>query len=268
MITVIAGTGTLPIEACKNLINQKKDFFIVVLFPEDNLKAIEELIQDPNKIIIQECYQISKVLNLLKEKNTTHVLLIGKVDKRNLLKKVKLDWLSIKLLAMLTYKDDKAIMEKILETLKENEIEVIKQSEVLNSLFVEPGIISGNLTENLKIDIELGMSVAEKMSSWSIGQTVAIKDGMILAIEAIEGTDECIQRGIKLGKENIVICKSAHPKQNQKYDLPTLGTNSLKGISSRQIAAIAWKSNQTFIADKEEFVKKAKELGISLISVK
>jgi UDP-2,3-diacylglucosamine hydrolase len=264
MIAIIAGTGKLPIEACKSLKSKQKDFFVISLFPQDNFEDIRKVTKN---IITQKVYKAGKILELLKEKKTTHVLLIGKVDKRNIFKKVKLDWFSIKFLASTFCKNDKTIMEEILKIFKKNNIEVLKQSDVLKSLFVEPGVLSGKITDNIKKNIEMGMNLAKKISESEIGQTVVIKDGMIISVEAIEGTDECVKRGIDLAKKNIVICKAACLNQNKKYDLPTLGTNSLKSIKKGEVAAIAWQSSQTFIADKDEFVKLAKKLNITLVSV-
>ena len=96
---------------------------------------------------------------------------------------------------------------------------------------------------------------------------ILVKDKMIIAVEAIEGTDECIKRGIELGKKDIVICKTAHNNQNKKYDLPTLGPSSLEQIKKGQVKAIAWHSNKTFIANKEEFIQKANELNITLVAI-
>ena len=90
---------------------------------------------------------------------------------------------------------------------------------------------------------------------------------MVIAIEAIEGTDECIKRGIDLGKNDLIICKAAHDNQNKKYDLPTLGPDSLTGLQKGQVAAIAWKASHTFISDQDAFIQKAKELDITLIGV-
>lgn len=267
MTAIIAGTGGLPIEACKNLIRQKKDFFVISLFPEDNLKKLQAIIQDPQKIIIQDFFKAATLLDLLKKNKTTEALLIGKVDKRNLLKKIKFDWLALKIFSTLWRKNDEDIMEKILDMFKENGIKVIKQDKILDSLFVPPGVLTGKLTDYIKLNINLGMKTAKQISLCGIGQTVVTKDGMVIAIEAIEGTDECIRRGIHLGKKNLVICKSAHVTTNPKYDLPTLGLHSLKNIQEGQISAIAWQANQTFIADKDQLIKKAQKLGITLVSI-
>ena len=116
LTAIIAGTGILPVEACKSLKTKNIPFFVISLFPEDNFDALEQLVETKNDIIKKDVYKAAEILALLKNKNTKQVLLIGKVEKNHLLKKIKLDWLTIKLLARMLYHGDKAIMEKILET--------------------------------------------------------------------------------------------------------------------------------------------------------
>lgn len=113
----------------------------------------------------------------------------------------------------------------------------------------------------------MGINIANKISLCDIGQTVIVKDGMVLAVEAIEGTDACIKRGLELGENNIVVCKAARIDQNKKYDLPTLGPATIADYQKGDIAAIAWQSSQTFIADKNIFVDKARKQNIALISI-
>ncbi len=272
MIAIIAGTGTLPVEACKKLLNRpveiqvSEPFFVVALFAEDNLNELKQVTQDKAEVISQDCYKAGQVLELLKSKHTKQLLFIGKVDKSLLLKKIKLDWLAIKLLSSLIYKSDAAIMERIVKELESHGISILRQDQVLDSLMVKPGILAGKLTKNLATDVKMGIETAIKLSQLDIGQTVVVKDQMIMAIEAIEGTDQCIRRGINLGKNGVVVCKAAHPNQNHKYDLPTLGPVSLNNISKGEVAVIAWLHDKTLIAQQEEFIKKATELGITLVS--
>ena len=267
MIAVIAGTGSLPISACESLIQSNKKFFVLSLFPEDNIEKLKTVTKNYAEVKTQKFFKAAKILKLLKEKNISQVLLIGKVDKRNLLKKIKFDWFAIKTLASLIMYNDRDIMERILKAFSEHNIKVIPQSEILADLFVKPGVLTGKLTKEIEENIDMGLKIAEKLSINDIGQTVIVKNKMILAVEAIEGTDNCIKRGIELGKKNIIICKSANKKQNEKYDLPTLGPETLANIKNEEILAIAWKANQTFIADKEKFIEDAKKLNITLIAV-
>jgi UDP-2,3-diacylglucosamine hydrolase len=267
MIAVIAGTGALPVEACKSLLKRNEPFFVIVLFPEDNLAELQQVVCGSD-IISQECYKAGQILNILKTKRTKQVLMIGKVDKSHLLKTFKFDWLAIKLMTSLLHKSDAAVMERIVKELVDNGISVLRQDQVLDSMMVKPGILTGSLTDNLHADIKMGIGAAIKLSQSDIGQTVVIKNQMIMAVEAIEGTDKCIARGIELGKNNVVVCKAAHKNQNHKYDLPTLGPGSLSGIKKGDVAVIAWLHDKTLIAEQENFIKKAQELGITLVSYK
>jgi len=267
MIAVIAGTGTLPVEACKRLLSQAKPFFVVSLFPEENGGALKTIIDRADSIVAQPYYRPGDILRLLQERQTTQVLFIGKVDKNNLLKHLKLDWLALKILGSLVTRGDKDIMEALLKELEQHGIKTLRQDEVLDGLLVKPGILCGELTPTLQASINVGMKTALTISDADIGQTVVVKDAMVLAVEAIEGTDACIQRGLALGKDGIVICKAAHRQHNASYDLPTLGPKSLETFTPGQVTAIAWLSSHTLIAQRETFVQQAQKLGITLVSV-
>jgi DUF1009 family protein len=267
MLALIAGTGDLPIKACKSLIENKKKFFVITLFPENNLVQIKKTIDGSQTQIIQKPFYKTKIiLDELKKQKTKEVLFIGKVDKQNLLKKFKLDWFAIKMLATLATKNDTTIMNKIGQVLAEHGMKVIDQDDVLPTLFVKPGILTGKLSKEIKENIEFGIDVAKKMSVHDVGQTVVVKNKMVLAVEAIEGTDECIQRGIKLGKGGVIICKTAQEKHDKKFDIPTIGPKTLENIKKGDVAAIAWQSNKTFIANQKALAKKARALGITLVS--
>lgn len=267
MIGLIAGTGSLPCEAARNLIARNKPFIIIALFPEDNLSDLEAVCAGHSEIIAKAFYKPHQILELLQEKHVDQVLFIGKVDKANLLKHLKLDWLAIKFLSSVLCKSDKDIMEALLAEVARHNMQVIRQDDVLGGLLVPPGILTGTVTPELDNNIKIGLTAAIAIAHADIGQTVAVKDGMIIAVEAIEGTDACIRRAIELGKTGLVICKAARHDQNRKFDLPTLGPSSLKHLSKGDVAAIAWLSSCTFIAQKDLFVQKAQELGIVLQSV-
>lgn len=268
MIGIIAGTGSLPAQACKKLIGQQSPFFVVSLFPNDNKSDIEQICGTSVPIISLTSFKASELIKTLQSFTTTHLFMIGKFDKHLLLKKIKFDWLALSFLGSLMYKSDARIMQGIVDKFeKEYGIIVLKQDDLLSCLKAAPGVLAGELTQALQNDILLGIVTAKSLSENDIGQTVIVKNGMVLAVEAIEGTDACISRGIDLGQTGIVVCKAVHPNQNKKFDLPTLGPNTLKLYKPGQIAAIAWLSEFTLIAHQEEFIKLAKQKNITLISL-
>lgn len=266
MIAVIAGTGSLPSEACRQLLRKQERFFVITLFPENNANELKQVVGDAVEVIPQTVFKPSVALEALKKRATTHVLLIGKVDKNHLLSKISLDWMATKFLASLVYKGDKTIMDAVVDELSQHNLQVMKQDDVLGGLLVKPGVVTGTLSDAIKRDITYGMNMALAIAHADIGQTVVVKDGMVLAVEAIEGTDACIKRGIELGGSNVVICKTARTDQNKKYDLPTLGPASLATFKPGDVAAIAWHSHCTLIAEQGIFVKRASDLGITLVS--
>ncbi|KKP24712.1 MAG: hypothetical protein SZ59_C0001G0030 [candidate division TM6 bacterium GW2011_GWF2_28_16] len=269
MIAIIAGTGNLPIDAIKALINLNKQFIVISLFPENNLLKIKNILNNYNlgQVITLPFYKAGTILNILKKYNTQKLLFIGKVDKRNLFKNFKFDWLTVKALAMAATKSDTSLLQTIVNIVEQEGIKVLKQSDILKNLFVSPGILTGKLTPELQEDINFGLESANKLSLLDVGQTVVVKDKMIIAVEAIEGTDNCIARAIELGHKDLVICKTAHNNQNKKFDLPTLGPSTLENIKPGNVKAIAWHCDKTFISDLDIFIAKAKELNITLISV-
>jgi len=267
MIAIVAGTGSLPIIACKSLLQEQKPFFVISLFPEQNYQALRATIGEQVEIVSQKFYKLGSILELLKTKKSTDLLMIGKVDKRNLLKKIRFDWLTVKLLASLSTKSDSSIMESLVSYAENEGMRVLAQDDVLKTLLAKPGVLCGTVTDYIKTNIDLGLQMAEKMSQCDVGQTVIMKEKMVIAVEAIEGTDACIKRAIDLGSLDLVICKAARKNQSKKYDLPTLGPDTLNQLQKGQIAALAWQASQTFILDKKAFVARAQELGITLVSV-
>ncbi len=267
MIAVIAGAGNLPLEACKSFISQKKQFFVICLFPEQNGDALKLAVGETATIHTRPVVKLGAILSLIKEEHTTEVLMIGKVDKKMLLGKLSLDFFAVKLLAQAATKSDTVLMELVVSTIEKQGIAVLSQHEVLTNLLVAPGVLTGTINETIQQSVNLGLDTAQKLSHCDIGQTVIVKNKMVLAVEAIEGTDTCIKRGMDLGKSGIIICKAARPDQNKKFDLPTLGPDSLDGLKKGDVSAIAWQSSHTFIVDKEMFIDKAKQLGITLLSV-
>ncbi len=266
-VAIIAGTGCLPLQAANTLQEKNISFFIISLFPEDNLQELLAAAPHPEQVITEKYYRIGDIKKTLLNKKATDVLFIGKVDKRNLLKKLSFDWEALTLLGSLAYKHDTSIMELVVQTVEKIGINVIHQNDILEKLHVEPGVLCGTITPEIEKSIAAGISMASKLSECDIGQTVVVKDTMIIAVEAIEGTDECIRRGISLGKKDVIVCKTAQEKHNNKYDMPTLGPATLEKIQLGEVAAIAWQANKTLIANKSDFIKQAEVKKITLVAL-
>jgi UDP-2,3-diacylglucosamine hydrolase len=267
VIAVVAGKGLLPAEACRSLLNKGENFFIISLFSEDNESILKKETLNNNILIIsQPYYKAGQILDFIHKEKASKVFLIGKFDKKDLLEKVKLDWFGMKLFAKLSYHGDRNILQELIDLLKDEGLEVLSQDSVLSESVVQPGILTGAMTLELEDDIRYGLAIAQKMSEYDVGQTVVVKNKMVLAIEAIEGTDECIKRGIELSKGGVVVCKAVCPLQSKKFDLPVLGPVTLKEIKKGEVAAIAWNAKNTLVSRRDLFVEEAKQRNITLFA--
>ena len=265
IVAIIAGTGTLPEQAVHRLRTQHRAFFVISLFPKENAAALIAAAGDERHVVAEKFYKIGGIKKLLSRKQASELFFIGKFDKRMLLKNISYDWEFAKLAARLAYRGDSAIMELLVQDLEAHGIRVLQQSDLLAPLVATVGTLCGTPTPELMNDAEIGLAAAQALSKQDIGQTVTVRDGMILSVEALEGTDECIARGIALGKRDVVVCKTCHANQNKQYDIPTLGPETLRSIPPGAVKAVVWHAGRTLITQQNEFIALAKEKGITLL---
>jgi len=114
-------------------------------------------------------------------------------------------------------------------------------------------------------DALFGLKIAKEIAQLDIGQTVVVKDGIVIAVEGIEGTDKCIIRGGELGGEGTVVCKVARKNQDMRYDVPVIGTKTLKSMKKAKARLLAVEAGKTFLLEREKFKKLAEKFGIAVI---
>src|SRR3990172_172175 len=197
-----------------------------------------------------------------------HSFIVGKVNKSLIFKDIKFDLKAITLMARLKDRKDDTIMLAIVDELKKEGIDVIEQTIFLEEMMPGPGILSKRKpTREEMADIEFGLEMAKGIAGLDIGQTVVVKDKAVMAVEAIEGTDEAIRRGGALGRGGIVVVKVAKPNQDLRFDIPTVGIDTLKAMLDSGGKALALEANKTFLVDMEDVIKEADRNGIAIVAV-
>ncbi|MBU0759227.1 MAG: LpxI family protein, partial [Candidatus Omnitrophica bacterium] len=132
----------------------------------------------------------------------------------------------------------------------------------------EKGLLTkARLDERVRQDIEFGRAIAKSIAGLDIGQTVVVKDMVVLAIESIEGTDEAIKRGARYGKEGVVVIKVSKPDQDMRFDVPIIGPGTIKLLREVRAACIAIEAEKTLIIDKEETIKLADESNLGIVAI-
>ena len=212
--------------------------------------------------------EINKVEKILKDEGIKQITFLGKVHKKVLLQLHKFDKRAIDLLKEATRLNDDKVMLMIVEELAKIGVEVLDQTIFIKNLMIPAGVLGKHKpTESQMEDVNYGFWLAKEMGKLDVGQSVVIKDKMIMAVEAIEGTDVCIKRGAKLAKSDAVVVKVAKPKQDRRFDIPAIGMKTLRTMSHKKASLIAVEANQTIIVDQEKVIQYADSHNIVIMAV-
>lgn len=261
---IIAGSGGLPFLLASEA-KQRGRQPIVISVTKGANALLSKVASELHKLHIG---QLKKIVKTLREREIHELVLIGKVDKRVLLKPIWLDSLARKILAAAHKKGDHSLLQILVAELESLGFTVIDQRHFLTSLLPPAGVLTHrHPSQNEWQDINYGIDLAHKVADLDIGQTVVVKNQMPLAIEAIEGTDETIRRGGQLGGKGVIVAKAARRDHDFRFDVPAVGLNTLAVMCEVHAAALAIDAGRTFVLDMENFVKKADEHKISIVGI-
>jgi len=264
-IALFCGAGELPIITANELYKQDKNFLIFLL------KGISDF---PNEIyndkkIWVSLSKIGRILKRLKQEQISHIIFIGIIPKSLAFRMQKYDLKTISLLFKLINKQDRNIFGIVLNEMKKLGIEVLPQSKYLTSLIAHKGYYTKRKPSKKEwADIKAGFQYAKEIAKLGIGQTVIVKDGVAISIEAIEGTNEAIRRAGKLmpsGK--LVVCKVQAPNHDERFDIPTIGIPTINAMIESKATTLAIESEKTFILNKNAIINIANKKGIAIVGI-
>ena len=265
-IGILAGVGKLPVECARAAQQLGYEVYAVGLLPGTD-SEIANFSTDYQSISVA---QLDAILNYLKEKEISRVTMIGKVTKELLFSgNLQPDARMLQLIMSLPDRNDDTIMMAFVRELALNGIQAFDQTALIRKLIPSRGTITSREPTNVeKEDMEFGFFVAKELGRLDIGQTVVVKNRAVMALEAIEGTDECIKRGGKLaGGGGAVVAKVSKPNQDNRFDVPTVGQKTLEVMAEVGATALAIEADKTLMVDRAGMVKFAEEKGIAIVAM-
>jgi DUF1009 family protein len=263
-IGLIAGAGDMPFIWARAA-KRKGAEIIAVAIAEEAKKGLDGIVDQLHHFSVG---QAGKIIKTFKDEGIRELVFIGKVNKALIFKDIRFDLRAITLMARLRDRKDDTIMLTIVDELKKEGIDVLEQTVFLEDMMPGPGVLTKRRPNKEETaDIEFGMEMAKGVAGLDIGQTVVVKDKAVMAVEAIEGTDEAIKRGGALGKGGIVVVKVAKPNQDLRFDIPTVGMNTLNSLIDAGGKTLAIEAGKTFVVDMENIVKEADRKGIAIVAV-
>lgn len=265
-IGLIAGAGELPLILARILKEKGYSLVIVGL----NNFASNKLQEYADSIEFIPIGKVGEIINYLKKNGVKELLLTGKIPKKLIydLDSIKPDLRAIKMLFTAKLRGDHEILKIIEREINKEGINLIDISKICPELLTPPGVLSKEKpTKDQWEDIHYGFKIAKTIGELDIGQTVVIKDKAVVAVEAIEGTDETILRAGKYVIDTVVV-KVSKPQQNLKLDPPAIGVATIENMKDGKARVLAIEANKSIIINKREVIEKANDFNIIIVGVK
>jgi DUF1009 family protein len=265
-IGLIAGSGRFPLLLAQEA--KRMGVEVVALgIPGVTDPALEPLV---GKVQYFKLGQISKPIEALKAAGVSKAVMAGKVQHASLFGGIAPDMRAAKLLMRLKDKRTDTILKAVADEFAKDGIELLSSTTYLSGLIVKDGEVTKRRPDAAELaDIKLGWRAAKALAGFDIGQTVVVKDGAVIAVEGMEGTDACIMRAAEIARSQgkkpmLTVVKVAKPNQDLRFDVPIIGLETLKTFAAASVSALALESGSTLIFDREEFVRLADEQRLAV----
>ncbi|MCD6413442.1 MAG: UDP-2,3-diacylglucosamine diphosphatase LpxI [Elusimicrobia bacterium] len=261
---IIAGEGDFPVIISRQLAEKGSKPKIAAI---KNLTD-ETISQFASGIVFLKLGEVKKAIDFFKTEKIKTVIMAGRVRHASIFD-IKPDLTAVKILARAKDKRADTILRAVCESFEKEGIKIVSSVEPLKDFLFEEKIYTKRKPTKKEIEnIKFAEEIAHKISDADIGQTVAVKDKVVVAVEAMEGTDACILRAGRIAGSGCVIVKTARAKQDFRFDVPVVGIRTIKKLAEAKASALAAQAKATLFFDREEAVKLSNETGISIIGIK
>ena len=213
---IIAGNGVYPLLLAEAARATGVEKIVATAFTDETDPAIGNKLDAIEWLRVG---QLSRMLQFFREQKVQSVIMAGQIAPKNLFD-LRPDWKALLLLANLKRRNAESIFAAIGDELKKSGMDMLPATTFLEQSLATPGLIAGaKLSKREEDDVAFGWEIAKEISRLDIGQTVIVKNGTVLAVEALEGTNEAVRRGATLGRKNAIMVKVAKPNQDMRFDV-------------------------------------------------
>jgi len=213
--------------------------------------------------------QLNKLIRAFKDDDVRQVVMLGGIKKTHVFSTVRPDFRALALATRLALWKDDDILREIAAELEREGITICESTFGLEGILVEEGCLTRRQPSKKEWeDIRYGWEVAYDIGRLDIGQCVVIKDRVVVAVEAVEGTDGAIKRGGELAKDGAVVVKRCKPQQDLRFDLPAVGPRTIEVMASVKAAVLAVEAGKTVMLDRELLIQQAQAHGIAVVGIK
>jgi hypothetical protein len=260
---IIAGNGIYPrllAEAARNAGVKK---ITAAAFTGETDPELEQHVQ---LIEWMRVGQLNRLLKFFSQNKVHHAMMAGQIAPKNLFD-LRPDWKALLLLGRLKQRNAESIFAAIADELAKMDIELLPATTFLEDCLASRGLIAGSkLSRREEQDVDFGWKIAKEIAQLDVGQTVLVKNGTVVAVEAFEGTNDAIKRGGALARESAVMVKVAKPNQDMRFDVPVIGVETLRVAAEAKLRVIAVEAGKTLLLERGAVAELADRSKISIVA--
>jgi len=221
--------------------------------------------------------ELSKLIDTFHKQGVAHAVMAGQVKHKQIFSAIRPDWRLAKLLMSLRTRSTDMLLGAVAKVLGDEGIELISSTAYLEPLLAQEGVLTQRQpSEDERRNIEYGLSVANAVAGFDIGQTVVVAAQACVAVEAMEGTDAAIERAGRLMESldgnastlerALTVVKVAKPNQDMRFDVPVIGIPTIEAMIRAGATCLSVEAGRTLLFDREGLIERAQSAGIAIVA--
>lgn len=263
-LAIIAGNGVYPHAMARGARKAGVERLVACAFENETSPDLAGLVDE---IAWMRVGQLGRMLQFLRRSGVHHAVMSGQIAPKNLFD-LRPDIKALLLLAKLKEKNAESIFSAIADSLHSEGVELIPATSFMEEHLAPLGPIAGPPPDRrTREDLAYGLRIAKETSRLDIGQTVVVKGGTVLAVEAFEGTNAAILRGGELGKKGAVMVKVSKPNQDLRFDVPVIGPRTLETAKDARLSAVGVEAGLTLLLDQTQLKEIAAKEKITVVGL-
>jgi DUF1009 family protein len=264
-VGLIAGNGRFPVIFARSA--RAAGVRVVAVAHEGETPA--ELAAEVAALTWIQVGQLDAIIQAFRTHGVRRAVMAGGIRKTALMEHFAPDERGMRFLSQLRTWSDDAVLRGVANELESEGIAVVESTLFLTALLTPEGSLTGLDPDPAQWrDIRYGIEVARGIGRWDVGQTVVVKSGVVLAVEAIEGTDAALRRGGDLGRGGAVAVKVSKPGQDLRFDVPAVGRETIDVCQAAGIAVLALEAGKTLLLERDALVAAARAAALVVVGVR
>lgn len=263
-IGIIAGGGVFPVMVADAA--RRSGYLTVAVAHEGETDPV--LGEHVDEMVWVRLGQLGRLIRAFRQRGVRRVTMAGTIAKHRMFSRVRPDLRGLALMSRMAVFHDDGILRSVSREMEKEGLQVIASTQFLPELIASPGVLTRRKPGRGEMaDIRFGWRMAKELGRLDIGQCVVVRRKTVVALEAMEGTDETIRRGGRIAREKAVVVKVSKPVQDLRFDVPSVGLETVRVMEEVKASVLAVEAGKTLMFEKAAMVRRADEAGISIVSM-